>query len=424
MQQPPTNGQKSVAIVVAGPIGIEAAIYGLILGYNVHVFEKGDTGHHIRQWGHLRMFSPWKYNRSPVGMELFKGASTEITYPDDEYCPTGEEFLRDYVLPLSKLPMLKKTIHTGVEVLAIGKNNLGKQELIGSPARADRPFRLLLRDSRGEESIRHFDVVIDSSGTYSQHNWMGNGGIPAIGEHELQKDIEYGVEDVIGGKRGKYAGKKTLLIGQGHSAATTLLQFRELIHEGTRTSLVWVIRSERTSPYDLIENDALPLRSELMRAANEIASNAPENITIIRRSNVEAVKKLGKQYTVEIDQAGTKRNVTVDHIMANVGYSPDNTIYRELQVHECYASKAPYKLAAALLGQASQDCLAQTSHGADTLKNPEPNFFIIGSKSYGKNSNFLLRVGIDQVKEVYLLISNDQPVIASRSKRETASAVK
>jgi hypothetical protein len=424
MQRPLTNGQKSVCIVGAGPIGLEAAIYGLKLGYDVHVLEKGETGHHIRQWDHVQMFSPWKYNRSSLGMELLKEASARVQFPDDEYCPTGEEFLRDYLLPLSKLPLLKKRIHTAVRVLAIGKNNLGKQELIGSPARAGRLFRLLLRDSRGQESMHNFDVVMDCSGTYSQHNWAGNGGIPAIGEQELQNEIVYKLDDVAGGKSRMYINKKTLLLGHGYSAATTLFQFHELIREYPHTSLVWIIRSERTMPYELIENDALPLRSELARTANEIASNPPKNITVVRRANVEAVKKHGKQYTVTIDQAGTKRNITVDRIIANVGYSPDNSIYRELQVHECYASRAPYKLAAALLGETSKDCLAQSSHGADTLKNPEPNFFIIGSKSYGKNSNFLLRTGIDQVKEVYSLIAEGQPVSASRFEQHTEPAVK
>ena len=44
------------------------------------------------------------------------------------------------------------------------------------------------------------------------------------------------------------------------------------------------------------------------------------------------------------------------------------------------------KLAAALLGARGGDCLAQTSHGAETLANPEPGFFILGAKSYGRNT--------------------------------------
>ena len=45
--------------------------------------------------------------------------------------------------------------------------------------------------------------------------------------------------------------------------------------------------------------------------------------------------------------------------------------------------------------------------GPDTLKNPEPNFFILGAKSFGTNSNFLLQVGHQQVRDVFRLIHND-----------------
>ena len=59
------------------------------------------------------------------------------------------------------------------------------------------------------------------------------------------------------------------------------------------------------------------------------------------------------------------------------------------------------KLAAALLGSSSEDCLAQEGHGGETLLNPEPNFFILGAKSYGRNATFLMRVGWEQVREVF-----------------------
>ena len=79
----------------------------------------------------------------------------------------------------------------------------------------------------------------------------------------------------------------------------------------------------------------------------------------------------------------------------------DFSIYRQLQVHECYATAAPMKLSAALLGAAGGDCLEQTGHGAETLTNPEPGFFILGAKSYGRNSQFLMRIGWEQVDDVF-----------------------
>ncbi|HEX5757608.1 MAG TPA: flavoprotein, partial [Thermoanaerobaculia bacterium] len=60
---------------------------------------------------------------------------------------------------------------------------------------------------------------------------------------------------------------------------------------------------------------------------------------------------------------------------------------------------------AALLGAAGGDCLSQTSHGVEVLTNPEPGFFILGAKSYGRNNTFLMRAGWEQVAEVFGLLA-------------------
>ena len=83
------------------------------------------------------------------------------------------------------------------------------------------------------------------------------------------------------------------------------------------------------------------------------------------------------------------------------GFSGDHRLYRQLQVHECWATTGPMKLAASLLASSSADCLEQTSHGAETLVNPEPGFFILGCKSYGSNSTYLMRLGWQQVEDVF-----------------------
>ena len=95
----------------------------------------------------------------------------------------------------------------------------------------------------------------------------------------------------------------------------------------------------------------------------------------------------------------------MERVIANVGYTPDTDLYRELQVHECYASLGPMNLAAALLKHGGGDCLTVPPQGPAALRNPEPNFFILGAKSYGRNSNFLLRTGFEQVRDVFTLIT-------------------
>src|SRR5207253_288689 len=92
-------------------------------------------------------------------------------------------------------------------------------------------------------------------------------------------------------------------------------------------------------------------------------------------------------------------------LVANVGYAPDTTLYRELQVHECYASQGPMALAAALAKQAGGDCLTIAASGPASLRTTEPNFFVLGAKSYGRNSHFLMRAGFEQVRDVFAMIA-------------------
>ena len=98
-------------------------------------------------------------------------------------------------------------------------------------------------------------------------------------------------------------------------------------------------------------------------------------------------------------------------------------LYRELQVHECYASLGPMDLAAALLKHAGGDCLSIPGQGAATLRNPEPNFYILGAKSYGRNSNSCsdrLRAGARGV-HAHHRASRPRPLQAAKALRHEPS---
>ena len=48
---------KRIAIIGAGPIGLEAAAYARRLGHEVTVYERGRVGENVGRWGHVVMFS-------------------------------------------------------------------------------------------------------------------------------------------------------------------------------------------------------------------------------------------------------------------------------------------------------------------------------------------------------------------------------
>ena len=389
---------RRIAIIGAGPVGLEAALYGAALGHDVQVYERGRIAENVRAWGHVTLFSEWKLNHSALGAQL--PASSEGPSIDPERYLTGNEHVALYLEPLSRCPMLEGRIHEGAGVLHIGRETIGKRD--GGPRR-EHPFRLLI-DRAGEERIVSADVVLDCSGTYGHHDWLGSGNVPALGERRLRRRIDYTLRDIAGTEREAFTGARVLLAGNGYSAAAAL----EALVELPETEVLWIARRDSPSPYRPIPNDPLPQRAALAALGNRIAGGAESRVRYLPATTVQEVAEADTGFRVTLRSACGDSTVEVDRILAHVGYSPDNSIYRELQVHECYASFGPMRLAATLLEHDSEDCLAQTSAGPDALKNPEPDFFILGAKSYGKNSSFLIRLGLEQVRDVYTLI-NDKP---------------
>ncbi len=163
-----------------------------------------------------------------------------------------------------------------------------------------------------------------------------------------------------------------------------------------------------SQPIPRIPGDPLKERDRLASRANALATRHEGNVEFHYDTVIDAIEcpNPDQGFKVHAQINGQPKTWQVDRLIAQVGYTPNRDMYRELRVHECYASLGTMKLAAALAG-AGGDCLKQPSLGAETLRNPEPGFFILGAKSYGRNSHFLLRTGFEQVRDVFTLITGE-----------------
>lgn len=398
-------------------MGLEAALYGRFLGYDVTVYERGHIAQNMLHWGHVRLFSPFDMNRSSLGIAAIEAQDSRWQPPADDALLTGREHVEQYLQPLAKTDLLSRSIRERTVVMAIGREDCLKEDLAGNEDRAERPFRILTRRldaAQGEEAerIETADFVIDTTGTYGNHNWLGASGIPAAGEIAAARQIEYGLPDLAGEAREHYAGRHTLLVGSGYSAATNAVALAELAKESPKTKVSWLTRARpgeasAAEPMPLIPNDRLVERDRLARAANQWAAQPDGPIRHVPGTSVVAIEKADDALAIRC--AGQHPEpLLVDRIIANVGFRPDNRIYSELQVHECYASGGPMKLAAALLGQSSGDCLDQQATGAESLLTPEPDFYILGMKSYGRSSKFLISIGLEQIREVFSIIGEHE----------------
>jgi len=403
----PLPARNTLAVIGAGPIGLETALAALDAGFDVHVFERGEVASHPIAWGHVRMFSPWRMNVGPATRAHLEASGW--TAPPADECPTGLELAERALQPAARLPELASRVHTHSKVIHISRRGALKGEWIGKPERREHPFRLLVRNAGGRESYLHAFAVVDASGTYGQPNWAGDGGIPARQELYVAPQLSYHVDDVRGLRRERYAGKRVMVIGSGLSAATVASELVKLSAEAPGTSVAWVTREPREALYAPFADDPFPARRALMAEARSLLGGENPAVVHVGGAAVEGFEfnSATHRYRVALALAGDEARLEeVDHVIVNTGYQPDRSIYRELQVHECYASEGPMKLAATLL-EAGGDCLKATAAGIETLVLPEPDFFIVGAKSYGRGSAFLLEAGFRQVAEVVARLARD-----------------
>lgn len=411
----PSPSRNSLAIVGAGPIGLEAALAALDLGFDVHVFERGEVGSHPLAWGHVRMFTPWRMDVGPITRAHLAAAGWSAP-PDDEL-PTGRELAERALEPAAALPELKGRVHTHAQVVSIGRRGVLKGERIADASRREQPFRLLVRDAGGRENLIHAFAVIDASGTYGTPNRAGTGGIPARGELYLAPQMSYHLDDVRGLRRARYTGKRTLVLGGGASAATVVADLATLADEAEGTACTWVTRQTLEALCPEMTGDPLPARAALYARARELARGAHAAVRHVGGVEVEGIEynSATHKYRVQLSRGDETLHEEADQVIVNAGYGPDDSLYRELQVHECYASRGPMKLSSALLaatGGTSGDCTEVPSFGVDALLNPEPDFFIVGAKSYGRHDSFLLETGFRQVADVLARLASDLGVKA------------
>ena len=229
-----SSTQLPVAVIGAGPVGMAAAAQLATRGLPFVVLETGDgVAASVRQWAHVRLFSPWRFNTDPAARTLLE--QTGWTAPDPETLPTGGDLINNYLAPLAAHPAIAPHLRLGVAVTAVARQGFDRVRTAG---RDTAPF--LLRLSDGTELLA--SAVIDASGTWRTPNPLGGNGLPARGEAEAVAAgrVFCGMPDVRGSLRERVAGRSVAVVGAGHSATGTLLALAELAETEPGTTLHWL----------------------------------------------------------------------------------------------------------------------------------------------------------------------------------------
>ena len=255
----PTLSELPIIVIGAGPIGLAAAAHLVDKGATPLVLEAGDrVGATVLSWAHVRMFSPWEFNVDRVAAQMLEASGWEEP-PASEY-PTGGDLVQRYLEPLAALPNLRPHIRLGARVTGVSRRGLDR---LKTPDRERAPFVVHVTTSAGEERLLA-RAVIDASGTVGSPNPLGADGLPAMGERTVADRVSYGMPDALGAQRARYAGRRTLVVGSGHSAFTVLLDLAVLAEQVPGTTIFWGIRRQSLgSLFGGGEADALPERGRL-----------------------------------------------------------------------------------------------------------------------------------------------------------------
>ena len=386
-----------VAVIGAGPIGLAAAAHLVTKGETPVVFEAGAAvGASIRKWGHVRIFSPWRHNVDDASESLLEAAGW-VRPPDDVF-PTGQELVDRYLTPLAALPALRPHIRLRSRVLAVSRAGFDRTK---TASRETAPFVLRI-ETEGIESDVLARAVIDASGTYETSNPLGGNGLPAIGEGAVASHVFYGIPDVLGRDRARYAGRRVLVVGSGHSAFNVLLDLAALTDEHAGTLVTWAVR--RPSVEGLFGGGAKDQLEERGRLGARMRALAGHEALAIASSF--SITRLERTRHGIVAHSGDQALAPVDEIVATTGFRPDVGMLRELRLELDPIVESPAILAP-LIDPNVHSCGTVPPHGADELRQPEKDFYIVGMKSYGRAPTFLMLTGYEQVRSVACALTGD-----------------
>ena len=391
-----------IAVIGAGPIGLAAAAHLVERGVPVRVYEAGGTvGANIRDWAHVRVFTTWEQNVDPASRRLLEATGWRLDEP--QKIPTGGDLYRDYLEPLSRVPSLSASIETGARVTNIARVGCDK---VSSRDRAEKPFELHLELADGRRRTDLARAVIDASGTWQNPNPLGASGLPADGEHEFAGHIAYGMPDILGAARARYANKRIAVVGAGYSAINVLLDLVRLTDTAPQTQATWVVRGTNLNRiYGGGEADGLAARGRLGTMLRGFVDAG--RVQLVTGFHTQSIRADADGLIL----AGTGRSgpsafAGFDEIVACTGQRPDLAMTRELRL-ELDPWLEGVRALGPLIDPNLHSCGTVPPHGHREVSHPEPGFYTIGVKSYGRAPTFLLLTGYEQARSVAAAIAGD-----------------
>ncbi|MBL3700271.1 FAD-dependent oxidoreductase [Leucobacter luti] len=388
---------RTVVVIGAGPQGLAAAAHLLERGLEPLVCEQGPgPGSSVAEWGHVRLFSPWSELVDPAAARLLSASGW---VPPATGFPTGRQWIEQYLAPLAAL--LRERIMYGARVTGVAR--LGR-DLTVDEGRPTQPFVVHAVTEQSEEHRVLARAVIDASGTWLTPNPAGAEGIPAIGEARARAHglVVHRIPD--SDEVNALAGQHVVVVGNGHSAATAITLLGRVVQRDPATRVTWVVR--RGTVGNALgggSGDELPERGALGQRAKQLVADG--RVSLVTGFRTERCATEGSDVVLH---AGDGRALEpASRVFVLTGFRPDLGFLSEVRLGLDPRLQAPSRVASEVDPNA-HSCGSIRATGAADLAHPDPGFYVVGAKSYGRAPTFLAVTGFEQVRSVVAEIAGDR----------------
>ncbi|AYG03468.1 FAD-dependent oxidoreductase [Gryllotalpicola protaetiae] len=389
--------QLPVVIIGAGPQGLAAAAHLLERGIEPVVLEKGfGAGAAVSEWGHVRLFSEWPELVDQASRRLLEQGGWAA--PLTGY-PTGGEWVKEYLAPLAAA--LGSRVRTSATVTGVSR--VGRDRVVDS-GRASQPFTVHMQHADGSEGRLLARAVLDASGTWEQPNPAGAEGLPALDERAAAAagQVEYRIPASVS----ELSGKHVVVVGSGHSAAHAVIRLAGLVQREPGTRVDWAIRRGTLAGFGSAD-DQLAARGALGGRARKVVEDG--RVNLVPGFRTAEIRQDDEGLALVSDDG---QEITgVNHVFALTGFRPELSFLSEVRTALDPSLQAVAGLASEIDPNV-HSCGTVRATGALELAQPEPGFYIIGAKSYGRAPTFLALTGYEQVRSVVAELAGDHEAAA------------
>ena len=368
--------QLPVAVIGAGPVGPRGRGAPSARAAWSRWCSRPATavGASVREWGHVRVFSPWEYDIDPTAAELLERHGWDAP-AGDEY-PTGAEIVERYLEPLAALPEIAAATapqrargRRHPRAASTSSRTPGATRRRSSCASSATASRSALSRARRHRRVGHMDATEPAR----RRRPARRGRARARRPHRLRDP-------------GRPRRRPRALRGPARAGGRQRPLGPQRPPRPRRAARARAGDARSCGPFAAASPATASAAAAPTSSPPAARSGGPCAAAGRRRGRAGhglSDRGRGRRRRAAGRRSTASASLVVDEVVAATGFRPDLALLGELRLDLDDRVEAPRALAP-LIDPNVHSCGSVPPHGVDELSHPDAGFYVVGMKSYGR----------------------------------------